>query len=209
MAILTKPSVLATLTWSQHLIADLEHQTERESIAKDQFIEAFTDPELRWKVHQAKAATLTEALDAAVEVEAFFFAEKQRGSRTKLLQAVTMQSPTLADLTLKQEVHELKTLVRGLVQQPRGTSDWSQCSRQRAWNSPECWACGALGHIQHYCPKRLGDGLRTTLGRLTAEGGSLSSPQPDPKPPPGSQQFPSECSESKKAFVVTGSRSRR
>ena len=54
----------------------------RELIAKDQFIEALADPELLWKVHQAKAVTLTEALDAAVEVEAFFSAEKQRGSKT-------------------------------------------------------------------------------------------------------------------------------
>ena len=61
----------------------------RESIAKDQFIEALVDPELRWKVHQAKAVALTEALDAAVEVEAFFSAEKQRSSKTKILQAVT------------------------------------------------------------------------------------------------------------------------
>lgn len=43
-----------------------------ESIAKDQFTEALADPELDWKVHQAKAVTLTEALDAAVEVEVFF-----------------------------------------------------------------------------------------------------------------------------------------
>ena len=49
------------------------------SIAKDQFTEALSlaDPELCWKVHQAKAVTLTEVLDAAVEVEAFFSAEKQ------------------------------------------------------------------------------------------------------------------------------------
>ena len=141
----------------------------RELIAKDQFIEALTDPELRWKVHQAKAATLTEALDAGVEVEAFFSAEKQRSSGTKILQAVTTQSPTPADSTLKQELHELKTLVQGLVQQPRGTSDLLQRSRQKAWNSPECWACGALGHIQRYCPKRLGVGLRTPSGRLTSQ----------------------------------------
>ena len=30
----------------------------RESISKDQFIEALADPELRWKVHEAKAVTL-------------------------------------------------------------------------------------------------------------------------------------------------------
>ena len=47
----------------------------RESIAKDQFIEAIAEPELRWKVHQAKPAALTQALDAVVEVEAFFSAE--------------------------------------------------------------------------------------------------------------------------------------
>ena len=217
----------------------------RESIAKDQFIEALTDPELRWKVHQAKATSLTEALDAAVEVEAFFSAEKQRGSGTKILQAVTTQSPTPEDSTLKQELHELKTLVHGLVQQPRGTSDLAQRGWQRTWNSPECWACGAQGHIQRYCPKRFGNGLRTPSGRpcgdcrycdrveqkgdttsvadsgsadvlpccapqtldKPTEGCSLSSPQPDPKPPPENQQFPSESFRPKKAFVVTGSRS--
>ena len=57
----------------------------RESIAKDQFSEALADPELRWKVHQAKAVTLTEALDTAAEVEAFFSAEKQRSSKPKTL----------------------------------------------------------------------------------------------------------------------------
>jgi len=61
----------------------------RESIAKDQFIEALTDPKLHWKVHQVKAVMITEALDAAVEVEAFFSAGKQPSSKTKILQAVT------------------------------------------------------------------------------------------------------------------------
>ena len=84
-----------------------------------------TDPEFRWKVHQAKAATLKEALHPAVEVEAFFSAEK-RGSGTKILQAVTTQSPTPADTTLKQELHKLETLGQGLVQQPRCTFNLSQ-----------------------------------------------------------------------------------
>ena len=95
----------------------------RELIAKDQFIEALADPELRWKVHQAKAVTLTEALDAAVEVEAFFSAEKQRSSKPKILRAVTSQSPRSTDATLGQEVQELKTMVQRLAQHPRGTPD--------------------------------------------------------------------------------------
>ena len=80
----------------------------RESIAKDQFIEALADPELRWKVHQAKAVTLTEALDPAVEVEAFFSAEKQRSSKPKILQAVMSQSPRPTDATLSKRYRSSK-----------------------------------------------------------------------------------------------------
>ena len=108
----------------------------RESIAKDQFIEALTDPELRWKVHQVKAVTLTEALDAAVEVEAYVSAEKQRSNKTKILQAVTSQSPGPTDATLRQEVHELKTMVQRLAQHPRGTPDTMPRGWQRTWTSP-------------------------------------------------------------------------
>ena len=139
----------------------------RESIAKDQFIEAMGDPELRWKVHQAKPGTLTEALDAAVEVEAFFSAEKQHGGATKIVQALNSQTPQPVDSALRQEVNELKTMVQQLVQQPRGGSDNSQRSWRRTWTSPECWACGDKGHIQRYCPKRPGDRLPMPSGRST------------------------------------------
>ena len=153
----------------------------RESIAKDQFIEALADPELRWKVHQAKAVTLTEALDAAVEVEAFFSAEKQRSSKTKILQAVTSQSPRPTDATLRQEVHELKTMVQRMVQPPRGTPGTPPHGWRRTWTSPECWLCGAQGHIQRYCPKRFEDRLRH----------SSSRPLQPPKERPGNETLSS------------------
>ena len=153
----------------------------RESIAKDQFIEALVDPELRWKVHQAKAVTLTEALDAAVEVEAFFSAEKQRSSKTKILQVVTSQSPRPTDATLRQEVHELKTMVQRMAQPPRGTPDTPPHGWRRTWTSPECWLCGAQGHIQRYCPKRFEDRLRH----------SSSRPLQPPKERPGNETLSS------------------
>ena len=153
----------------------------RESIAKDQFIEALADPELRWKVHQARAVTLTEALDAAVEVEAFFSAEKQRSSKPKILQAVTSQSPRSTDATLRQEVQELKTMVQRLAQHPRSTPDTPPHGWQRTAISTQCWMCGAQGHIQRYCPKRFEDRLRTS---------SIKSLQP-PKERPGNETLSS------------------
>ena len=119
----------------------------RESIAKDQFIEALADPELRWKVHQARAVTLTEALDAAEEVEAFFSAEKQRSRYRR-----QSQSPRPTDASLRQEVQELKTIVQRLAQHPRGTPDTPPHGWQRTSTLTESWMCGAQGHIQRYCP---------------------------------------------------------
>ena len=153
----------------------------RESIAKDQFIEALADPELLWKVHQAKAVTLTEALDAAVEVEAFFSAEKQRSSKTKILQVVTSQSPRPTDATLRQEVHELKTMVQRMAQPPRGTPDTPPHGWRRTWTSPECWLCGTQGHIQRYCPKSFEDRLCH----------SSSRPLQSPKERPGNETLSS------------------
>ena len=157
----------------------------RESITKDQFIEALADPELCWKVHQAKAVTLTEALDAAVEAEAFFSAEKQRNSKPKILQAVMSQSPRPMDATLRQEVQELKTMVQCLAQHPRGTPDTPPHRWQRTWTPTECWMCGAQGHIQHYYPKRFDDRLRPS---------PIRSLQP-PKERPGNETLSSSRAE--------------
>ena len=123
----------------------------------------------------------TEALHAAVEVEAFFSAEKQRSSKTKILQAVTSQSPRPTDATLRQEVHELKTMVQRMVQPPRGTPDTPPHGWRRTWTSPECWLCGAQGHIQRYCPKRFEDRLRH----------SSSRPLQPPKERPGNKTLSS------------------
>jgi len=103
-----------------------------------------------------------EQLDTAVEVEAFFSAEKQRSSKPKILRAVTSQSPRPMDATLRQEAKELQTMVQHLAQHPHGTPDTPPHGWQRTWTSTECWMCGAQGHIQHYCPKRFKDGLRTS-----------------------------------------------
>ena len=107
----------------------------------------------------------SEVLDAAVEVEAFFSAEKQQSFKTKVLQAVTSQSPRPMDPTLRLEVHKLETMVQCLTQHPRGTPDTPPNSWQRNWTPPECWLCGAQGHIQCYCPKRFEHRPRTSSSR--------------------------------------------
>ena len=42
-----------------------------ESLAKDHFLDAIDNPDLRWKIFQARTASLDEALETAIEYEAF------------------------------------------------------------------------------------------------------------------------------------------
>ena len=60
----------------------------QETLAKDQFMEALLDPEMRYKVYQGKPGTLNEAVTVAVEYEAFLKAEKQRTREKKHIRSV-------------------------------------------------------------------------------------------------------------------------
>ena len=49
-----------------------------DSLAKDQFMDALDNPDLRWKIFQTRTKSLDEALEIAIECEAFQTAEMQR-----------------------------------------------------------------------------------------------------------------------------------
>ena len=50
----------------------------QDSLAKDQFLDAINDANLRWQIFQMRPKTLDNALESAVEIEAFRAAENQR-----------------------------------------------------------------------------------------------------------------------------------
>ena len=70
-------------------------------MTKNQFIDALGDADVRWKVHQAKAKTLDEALTIAVEVEKFFSADKQRDLNAREVNASCYGSRTSSETDLK------------------------------------------------------------------------------------------------------------
>ena len=47
-------------------------------LAKDHFVDAIADTDIRWKVLQTRPGTVQEALVTATEVEAFQISERQR-----------------------------------------------------------------------------------------------------------------------------------
>ena len=59
-----------------------------DGIGKDHFIDALDDADLRWRVYQVKAKSLDDAITAAVEMEAYKKAEKQRGPSKKYVREI-------------------------------------------------------------------------------------------------------------------------
>lgn len=60
-----------------------------EMIAKDQFIDALTDFDMRLRIKQSRPRTLNEAIGLAVEIEAFCRAEKDRKEEAKFVRATS------------------------------------------------------------------------------------------------------------------------
>ncbi|KAK3749155.1 hypothetical protein QZH41_009831 [Actinostola sp. cb2023] len=58
----------------------------RDILARDYFLDAITETDMRWKIRQARPKSLNEALGVAVELEAFMSAEKNnaKGQREPL-----------------------------------------------------------------------------------------------------------------------------
>ena len=55
-----------------------KHLSVWEVLAKDHFVDALADTDIRWKAFQTRPGTVQEALATVTEVEAFQISERQR-----------------------------------------------------------------------------------------------------------------------------------
>lgn len=80
--------------------------TLQDTLARDHFIDALPDSEMRWRIHQARPSCLREALTTALEVEAFYVADRHRtqGQARAVL-------PPSADLPISEPEDDLKQQV--------------------------------------------------------------------------------------------------
>ena len=129
----------------------------RETLARDHFIDALPDADVRWRIQQTRPKLLQDALTTAVELEAFQLANLQRGQVTRAVVAAPQDSTTArpvsenaakpAQSPLDQKLDTMAELLQSLVaslQSPRRPP-----GRQ---NSPtRCWTCGKAGHLQRNC----------------------------------------------------------
>ena len=134
--------------------------TLRDTLSRDHFIDALPESEVRWRIHQGRPKSLREALTAAVEIEAFYVADRHR-ARVQARAVLPTSPDTTKPDPLTEEVGELrravnKPLAKREQPQPLQPRDgWCRFrSRQLPTNYSGCFSCGGLDHMQRDCPGR-------------------------------------------------------
>ena len=139
----------------------------RETLAKDQFIDALIDSDIRIRIKQSRPANLNEAISCAVELEAYNRVEKRdKEFRGHLRTATSEEQPSTSSTGSD---HRLETWMKSVEEGMKCITDELRelkTSRQRMTNDRwykdkrgnsnrqdrGCYECGKPGHIKRYCP---------------------------------------------------------
>ena len=125
-------------------------------LARDHFIDALDDPDLRLGVYQARPQTMEEAVKAAMEIEAFHMAEKQRNfpgrkaARALKTQPVAGESSEyLADQVTKVvqgQMTDQQKLIAELQASVQAMSNEMSALREEVKKKPSYSTGSARGH---------------------------------------------------------------
>ncbi|XP_028513771.1 uncharacterized protein LOC114574680 [Exaiptasia diaphana] len=114
-------------------------QPLRETLARDYFVDALVDADMRWRIHQSRPKTLNDALTVAVELEAFL----ETGHPRKQVHAVAVEESPDQGASAASDLKDIKSLLQKLLDKPRPYGQYTGCH-----------TCGDKGHFQRDCPKR-------------------------------------------------------
>ena len=140
----------------------------REILATEQFLDGLYNSEMRLKIKQARPLNLNDAIQRAVELEAYNRAERQRTDNIRVMNKDSTDTAKVSKIdqfmeTVEKNMRSLQKDMRDLKQwkfQSQSYKPQSQGSMNRQNNSKpqdrskvrKCYNCGSDEHLKRNCP---------------------------------------------------------
>ena len=150
-----------------------------DTLARDQFVDALPDEDMRLRLKQERPQTLQRAQEIALELESFQLANRQTRARVRAVQVESKEDksqglPRKSDpkkddkeegdkekpaeqnlsMAMLEMMARLERTTRKCVEQMRNTSGIRRRKRSPQQGDKECWNCGLPGHMRRNCPER-------------------------------------------------------
>ena len=134
----------------------------RDTLARDHFIDALVDSDIRWGVYQSRPLSLDDAVKTAMEYEAFRLAESQRSSKKSVrVVSGSVEEETMGaksepnwDQVISKMVSAIESGFQSLKVDMKTKSD-KESGRVNEQNKRpvRCYNCNELGHMAKKCSK--------------------------------------------------------
>ena len=137
----------------------------RETLAKDQFVDALANSDMRLRIKQARPVNLNDAVRHAVELEAYFKAEGKLRENRGYVQNVDATERAQPKETgaihsmldeLRQSMKQLEKKMKSI--EAKGASPREEKTVRPNWRKNiTCHNCGGKGHLKRECRKPKGN----------------------------------------------------
>ena len=133
----------------------------RETLAKEQFIDALVSSDMRLRIKQARPKNLNDAVRHAVELEAFNRAERQHLEGQGFIRLASdkeigQNSKIEEDMkTLQKSVSDMQKAIEAWKRQKPHVGERTENTYTNSKNRPRrsCYICGSERHMKYRCPQ--------------------------------------------------------
>ncbi|CAG2210113.1 unnamed protein product [Mytilus edulis] len=149
----------------------------KETLSKDYFLDALHDSEMRIKIKQSRPQNLNQAICLAVELEAFYKAEKRQDFVKPQMRATHADNIT-EELSKDDKFTEMMDSFTKQLESLRMELNEFKNSGQRNTADPEwkrnqqCYNCGKYGHFKRECDLQQGTAADWSIQEYGARAGN-------------------------------------